>query len=403
MRHTVFVAGMIWALAACQVQLARASQLTLFWNSRGGIQRWVPESGALPQPLFGTFDNRGLAADPAGRRLVWSDNLPLAGPLPGGFVRTGLLRDGSIDNVASFQPAPAAVAFDAPRGRVYWSDTGGGFSSGAIFSANLDGSDRRPLVSEPWVTQVAGLALDAAARQLYFSYQNPLIDGLLTGGIARLSLEDGKLEPLVGGLAQPTGVAVAPGKDGGLFWGEAGFENAPGFAPASDGSVQAADLDGQNVHTILAGLADPYAVALDPGKGLVYWSDAGTGKIQRTVMSGILPYFEDVVTGLAGLTSLALAWTPRLGDADGDDAVGAADYALWAAQFGQTGDYLTADFDGNGQIGAGDYAVWAACLTASGETPLEATSVPEPASGWLLLAGLALVAAGRYQRRGRSH
>lgn len=379
--------------------LVSAGQLTLFWNSRGGIQRWIPQSGAPPQPLFGTFDNRGLAADRAGRRLVWSDNLPLGGPLPGGFVRTGLLRDGSIDNVASFQPAPAAVAFDAPRGRVYWSDTGNGLTPGGIFSANLDGSDRRTVVSEPWVAEVAGLALDADAGQLYFSYQNPLIDSLYTGGIARVSLDDGQLEPLVSGLAKPTGVAVASGKEGGLFWADAGFESTRGFAPGGDGSLQVADLDGQNVRTILGGLADPSGVALDPGQGLVYWSDAGTGKIQRTVMSGMLPYFEDVVSGLAGLTSLALAWTPRLGDADGDDEVGSGDYALWAAQFGQTGDYLSADFDGNGYVGTGDYATWAACLTAADEPSLTPAAVPEPTTVGLLLAGLTLIAAVGSLRR----
>ncbi len=49
-----------------------------------------------------------------------------------------------------------------------------------------------------------------------------------------------------------------------------------------------------------------------------------------------------------------------VGDANGDCIVGAADYAILASQFGQTGFGLAADFDGNGSVGAGDYSLWAA-------------------------------------------
>ncbi len=76
-----------------------------------------------------------------------------------------------------------------------------------------------------------------------------------------------------------------------------------------------------------------------------------------------------------------------IGDANGDCSVGAADYALWAAQFGQTAEGLSADFDGNGSVGAGDYALWAANF---GNTcPPAGAAVPEPSSVGLLLIGLA--------------
>lgn len=59
--------------------------------------------------------------------------------------------------------------------------------------------------------------------------------------------------------------------------------------------------------------------------------------------------------------TLVIRWECGLvGDANGDGSVGAADYAIWAAQFGQSGPGLSADFDGNGSVGAGDYALWAA-------------------------------------------
>ncbi len=84
-----------------------------------------------------------------------------------------------------------------------------------------------------------------------------------------------------------------------------------------------------------------------------------------------------------------------VGDANNDCNVGAADYAIWAATFGQTGACLPADFDRNGNIGAADYALWAANF---GETcPPAAAGVPEPSTA--LLALLACLALGCGWRR----
>ncbi len=90
-----------------------------------------------------------------------------------------------------------------------------------------------------------------------------------------------------------------------------------------------------------------------------------------------------------------LTLTVRLvGDAGGDGAVGAADYAAWAAQFGQTGRYLSADWNLDGTVGAADYAIWAANFGQH----LGAVPVPEP-SGLALLALGGAVAAGGARRR----
>lgn len=107
----------------------------------------------------------------------------------------------------------------------------------------------------------------------------------------------------------------------------------------------------------------------------------------------------DIVTvGVPGIGSINVAGEFRLmpslvGDANGDCTVGAADYALWAAQFGQSGLDLSADFDCNGSVGAGDYALWAANF---GNTcSPEASHVPEPANMVLAVSGLAVVLACR--------
>ncbi len=80
-----------------------------------------------------------------------------------------------------------------------------------------------------------------------------------------------------------------------------------------------------------------------------------------------------------------------VGDANGDCQVGAADYALWAAQWGQVGNALTADFDNSGSVGAGDYALWAANFgNTCGPSALDAQLVPEASSAVLALTALLL-------------
>ena len=275
----------------------------LFWNDDAGIHR-IRDSGPVgPHVLFETFETRGIAVDPANDRLWWSDVLPLGSPL-----RTGSMQGGAITDVVTRLTAPAGIALDSRRGRVFWSDLGDANHPSAIYSANLDGSDVQQLIKGPSLSDIAGIALDRTHDKLYFTFVNPLIDGLLAGGIARADLDGSNLEPIVGGLGKPLGIAVdAPG--GGIYWAD-----ALSISPAGGNSaIQAADLDGQNPRTILGGLDVPNGVALDLTEQNVYWTDMGTGKIQLTVMSGSLPFFQDVVTAIAivpepaGVTQMLLA------------------------------------------------------------------------------------------------
>ncbi len=56
---------------------------------------------------------------------------------------------------------------------------------------------------------------------------------------------------------------------------------------------------------VTSGLSEPAGLALDPGAGKMYWTDPGTGKIQRANLDG--SGVEDLVTsGLSGPAGLAL-------------------------------------------------------------------------------------------------
>jgi DNA-binding beta-propeller fold protein YncE len=142
-------------------------------------------------------------------------------------------------------------------------------------------------------------------------------------------LDGSNLELIVGGQGKPIGIAV-DAAGGGIYWAD-----AMNISPAGgDGAIKAADLNGHNQRTILGGLDVPYGVTLDLAEQNVYWTGMGTGKIQRTVMSGMLPYFQDVLTGLTSPTAIVIVPTLPC-DYNDDGAVDAADYTVWRDHLGQ--------------------------------------------------------------------
>ncbi len=54
------------------------------------------------------------------------------------------------------------------------------------------------------------------------------------------------------------------------------------------------------------------------------------------------------------------------GDANGDSRATEVDYAMWAHDFGKSGEKMAADFNGDQTIGLGDYVVWAALTESDG-------------------------------------
>jgi len=88
-----------------------------------------------------------------------------------------------------------------------------------------------------------------------------------------------------------------------------------------------------------------------------------------------------------------------LGDYNGDGTVDASDYTLWRKSIGSTTN-LAADGNNNGVIDNGDFDVWRAHFgqTAGTGTGLNTiASVPEPASGLLVVFGSCVLVARRWR------
>lgn len=91
------------------------------------------------------------------------------------------------------------------------------------------------------------------------------------------------------------------------------------------------------------------------------------------------------------------------GDYDGNNSVGAEDYAVWRANYGSTSN---TDADGNldGIVDAADYVVWRHALNAgsgAGSGALNSAAVPEPST--ILIGSVAFALTGStFARRRRS-
>lgn len=155
-------------------------------------------------------------------------------------------------------------------------------SGGRLFSANLDGSDKKVIVTGCRIPD--GVAVDVQAGHIYWTNMGRPPEN--DGSIERVDLDGGNRTTIVpsGGTHTPKQLHFeAAGRK--LYWGD-----------REGMRVMRCDLDGQNVETLVqTGQGEDdrrdetkwcVGVAVDPVGGHLYWtqkgpSDAGLGKILR--------------------------------------------------------------------------------------------------------------------------
>ena len=213
-----------------------------------------------------------------------------------------------------------------PEPKIYWAEVGGG----QLRRANLNGSDVQDLVIG--LGYPRGIALDAAASRIYWTDWGRYTDSgaeptrIRSARIGGAGVEDLVTSPsgsseitardilqrtarYLADLREPSGVALDPAT-GKMYWTDLGT-----------GKIQRANPDGSNVEDLVTGLRQPTGIALDAAAGKVYWTDqpldVGQGRIQRANLDGSDP--EDLVGGLRQPVGIALdAAAGKMYWADGD-------------------------------------------------------------------------------------
>lgn len=235
-----------------------------------------------------------LALNPGGRALVRVD-----------------LSDGSQTVlVTGLDAFPDGIVVDRPRQVIYWTNMGAPTlptdrkpsresdldfyaRNGSIERAALDGSHREPLVSEGSFVTGKQLAAAWSGQRLYWAdregaaVRSVAFDGSdMRDEVVTASTDvDRRVE-----RNQCVGVAVDE-RRGHLYWTQKGPSDG------GDGRIFRARLemspgetaDRREVEVLWSGLPEPIDLELDPGAGVLYWTDRGSPPAGNTLNRATIP------------------------------------------------------------------------------------------------------------------
>ncbi|KAK0132816.1 Low-density lipoprotein receptor-related protein 2 [Merluccius polli] len=239
----------------------------------------------------------GWTLDPGDRRTCVRDDKPFLM-----VVRESVILGVPLDPLDTSNNAMAPVSgitggrdieFDHREQFVYWVQSSvSGRSEGSIWRVKTTGTNRTQFAPAAIIGSPSGLAFDWMSRIMY--YTNP------TGKSIEVIRADGSQHyrrTLISssgtpeGAGEPVAIALDPAR-GKLFWTDRGSDS--GVPP----KVSGADMDGGNPRILYTGnLAGIGAVAADVSASKLYWAVANAGQIECGSMDGVSRV--TVVSGLS--------------------------------------------------------------------------------------------------------
>ena len=287
----------------------------------------------------------------------------------------------SLSGAKEAKIAESANGVAVGGGKIYWTSQVNA-SSGAINSANLDGTNAAVLTSILAVPM--GISVDTAGSKLYWTNTR--------GRIQSANLNGSGIQNVLLDLSDPTDIVVS---NGFIYWTEGGnsvrrvnisgqkiaidvavnLETVGGLAvgsgkvywtemtSATAGTVNGANLNGTNFETLATLLSAPMGISVDTAGSKLYWTNA-RGRVQSANLDGSM--IKNVVEGLISPSKLAIggantettttakkATTPAKKDnakydVNGDGTVDNTDASLVSAGF-DTGN-AKLDVNGDGKV-----------------------------------------------------
>lgn len=234
--HEVHYEDQLWPSG---IAIDAAAQ-KLYWAGAHKIQRSNLDGTGVETISLGGC-NQEIELDSAGGRMYWADQCS-------GFVSRAKL-DGSAPEHLAFTGAPGGLAIDVEHDRMYWVDQNG---YTVIYSARLDGSDRRCLIGDYFcdnmdrLPQAIGLELNPQGDMLYWTDS-------ASGAIRRTDTDIIQVETVISGQGFPLGLDIAGNS---MYWTDS----------VGNGQfvIKRANLDGTGATVWFSGLQTSYGIAVAP-------------------------------------------------------------------------------------------------------------------------------------------
>ncbi|MFG0317466.1 MAG: SMP-30/gluconolactonase/LRE family protein, partial [Planctomycetota bacterium JB042] len=169
------------------------------------LTRLSPDgSGATPLSVLPTADWLvvGLAVDTPAGKVYWTH-----GSFQQGAIRRATLDGTNVETIVSGLTNPRGLALDPTGGHVYWSDT----SDRALYRVKLDGTGFQTVANTG--NQLGRPTLDLALGHVWFG-------DLGAGTILRANLDGSNPQVIVSGADDPVALALDPG-GGKVYWVDA--------------------------------------------------------------------------------------------------------------------------------------------------------------------------------------
>ena len=307
-----------------KILVAAANRPVMYWIAGGGLYRL---SGAKEAKIAESAN--GVAV--GGGKIYWTSQVNASS----GAINSANLDGTNATVLTSILAVPMGIAVDTAGSKLYWTNT-----RGRIQSANLNGSSIKNVMqnlSDPTDIVVSN-------GFIYWTEGGNSVRRVNISGQVKIAIDVAVNLNTVGGLA------VGGGK---VYWTE--------MTSATAGTVNGANLNGTNFAALATLLSAPMGISVDTAGSKLYWTNA-RGRVQsanldgsgiKNVVEGLISASKIAIGGANTETTTVKAATPAKKDnakydVNGDGKVDNTDASLVASGL-DTGN-AKYDVDGDGTV-----------------------------------------------------
>lgn len=239
----------------------------IFFSDGASIRSMDADGNTLatlsPGVMFDKYPT-GVAVDRVAQLVYWTDNVTDR------ITRVAYNGTGVtiVYTAAEAAANPTGIAVDPAHGKLFWAE------GSRVRSSSLDGANVTTIITGAAGNVPSSVALDATNQRVYWTDNG-------TDTVNRADYNGANsavIYAALDGTSNPRGLAIDVVANK-LFWAEGA-------------NIRTSGLDGTLVTTAVIGVAGtnvPDAVAVNPTRKLLYWTDNGTDSVHVAPYTGTAP------------------------------------------------------------------------------------------------------------------